>query len=283
MNNINKQRMNDIDSLPNLVLRAEMLSNEGIGDVFKKISNIFTSKTSSIANYFTAKNKDLKEINITARPLTKLTKVVNNIAKRIEYSTYKDYEVGSAMGLNTYLLDTANLIEACLLDSNKKLLDSLDALDTLISKIISDKDYILSLRADKMPDISGYLLSDNLDKIIDPNDRNDQFKLGKLYPNVKSIYDTQDKLLKVNRLINKSDLELISGIIEKISSKVDTLKEQVDNGTITKASKNVLIGLADALESNATYITNIIAIYHVLNIINGTHIASIDIMKKLTQ
>ena len=281
MYNINKQRIDDIDSLPNLVLRAEMLSNEGIGDVFKNITNIFTSKVSSIANYFTTKNKDLKEINITARPLTKLTKVVNNISKRIEYSTYKDYEVGSVMGLRTYLLDASTLIEACLVDSNKKLLPSLDALDTLISKVISDKDYILSLRADAMPDISSYLLSDNLDKIIDPNDRNDQFKLGKLYPNVKSIYDTQNELLKVNHLINKNDLEQISATIDKISSKVDTLKEQVDSGIITKASKNVLLGLANALESNAAYITNIVAIYHVLNIINGTHIKSVDILKRI--
>ena len=281
MYNINKQRIKDIDNLPNLILRTEMLSNEGIGDVFKKITNIFTSKVSSIANYFTTKNKDLKEINITARPLTKLTKIVNNISKRIEYSTYKDYEVGSVMGLRTYLLDASTLIEACLVDSNKKLLPSLDALDTLISKVISDKDYILSLRADAMPDISSYLLSDNLDKIIDPNDRNDQFKLGKLYPNVKSIYDTQNELLKVNHLINKNDLEQISATIDKISSKVDTLKEQVDSGIITKASKNVLLGLANALESNATYITNIVAIYHVLNIINGTHIKSVDILKRI--
>ena len=281
--NINKQRQIDIESIPNLTLRVEMLSNEGIGDVFKKITNIFTSKTSEIANYFTKKNKSLKEINLSARPLAKLSKDVNAITKKISFSTYKDYEVGSIMGLRTNLLDATNNIEIALNNANNNLLESLDTLDTTISKIISDKDYIKSLRAAPYPKLDNNLISEIMDNIIDANSRNDQFKLGMLYPNVKSIYDTHSKLLAISRLVNQKDLEVVSETIEKIAYKVNTLKEQIDKGIITKASKNVILGLADSLEINAKYITNVIAVYHILNIVNETHIKAVRILKALSK
>jgi len=275
MNNINKTRLEKLDVLPDMTFRVLALSNEGIGDMFKSINEFFTSKLDTFVSKFRDDSTEVKELSMNGRVLNQVNKDVNTILKNYKYSGIMDISTPTIVGLQVSLIELTASLNSSLITVNKSLIPYLETLDSDISKMISDKDYRNSLK-----EIKNYknivndnqVLSDNISSWIDPMVKSDVAKIKTLVPNVSSIKDLHSELLKVNKLMNEKDLATIEKLISNISEKIDTLKDVMVSGEVTKASKASLTNLANGIDECAKLVTNSVSVYAILNQTNDVYV-----------
>jgi len=284
--NINKHRLSNLNKVPNLTYRASVLSNEGIGDVFKSISDFFSSKIESFVNIFRSNGDELKNMNFNGKQLFKLSKDINEIEKKYSFSTIRPIEVSTIMGLKVNLLDLTGSVNKGVDIINENLLKSLDELDSVVSKMLADEEFRKSVRKSYDFDYvmrAQIALGQIVEDVIDSKSTKEVFTVGELIPNVNSLNVVNKQLIDVNKKINEKTLKKVEEEIDKITEKVEALYEAMSDKDIDKASKQSLLVLSNGLEQVAKLITNSISVYYILMKENDTMVNTVKNIKQFAR
>lgn len=239
-------------------------STEGFTDVVKDLAGVFVTKLKNVLSVFTSNQNrdggldlDKKELNAFARDLVNLRYKVKDMVEKYDYTTLSYYNLPTVPGIKVTYLEASKLLIKVFKTYRSELLVTLDDLDTTVSKVLSDKAYLMSSRPVRA-NVDMVKLYDNLHRdlnsVLDPKKLADRDKFKNMFPNVKSLYDTFENLVSITEGTNLDEILKIKKFGEEIEEKIKNLIVEIENNRV-EVSKSVLEKLSSDLEYSAKNIT----------------------------
>lgn len=273
--NIGQENTALLQEVPDLTVRATMLSTEENDTVIKQFANFFVNKIDAIAGVF-SKNKTRvpgvldKEYNQFVKDLVAVKKDIEPIISTVKFSHVETMAIPVMLGLRGDLIHTVEQLKTGMDIVNKSLLTSLSETDKVVAKVLSDNNYRTATRPtnnDNHADYESYSkLSDILTELIDSNGVKDTKKLKELLPNVSSIETLYNTLLDIANTNTLKNMKEIESAIKIISERTNVLFEDMGSDMSTvEMSKPIAYHLANRLEVTAKLVTTSISIMHVYN------------------
>lgn len=240
------------------------VSTEGISDIAKNLTGVFSAKLKSIAEVFgfntTRMTKmSLKEIDLNtfARELVKIRPQIKDIVQSYSYSDIMVHVVPTAPGLNVDFLTAAKTISEVFRLHYGPALNMFEQLDTQISNILGNEDYRIASRPiHPCQEIAKLeqVLQKELISIISSKRVADTAKFKDLYPNMKSLLDTYEILVTISSGTTLKDLTNLKNLSNEIHEKIKVLINEIENDNIF-ITKPIITKLATDLENGANIVT----------------------------
>ena len=267
MINLNDENRRIINKLP-LLSDSTMFLVESEEGLVEDFSNFFTSKMSQFSSYFTTNEKRITVLKSTydIKTLNKFSKKIPKILSKVNYSRVSAIEVGSPIGMSVSLLDAVQLMEYPINKIRDKLLNIIDDCDTMIVRMITDREYRLSKRPfiidkDILDDLKNY--NGVLNKIIKPDNYSDRSTIGFALPNLSSLSYISKTLISVGDSFSPGRLNNVKGISDTINENIESLTQDIMTGGGVKIAKVRLISMANYVETVAKYITVSVSLLYV--------------------
>lgn len=263
-----------IKAIPNTYFRAQALSVED-SEVVSKVADYFSNKLKIAGDILINSVNRLYETNsngvIGNSELRKYKNTIQNIQTKTKYNNVSAVQIPVTLGMKKDLYssvtDILNIVDVL----KKDVPETIDKLDTTVSKMLSNDMFRKSNRPfkdDSMGIISNRL-NKTIDELIDPTGVNDRMPVSKLLPNLSSLSSILEMLTVISDLVDKKTLKNIIKQSKGISDNIDYLYNEYKNNN-TEVKKERLIELGYHLEEGAKIITTYVSIIHIINQFNNT-------------
>lgn len=288
--NLNKEVQSILTTIPNLGYRSEALATEDMGLYIKKVGNFFTSRLAEIQDLFSVSSNrlskvDKKDISEQMKTILKLQTQFAAMQSKVDYSTVRNVETPVMLGQRLNVLDIVTKLNSIITEINKHLLQDIDNVDTIVSKMIADAQHRKTIHiTNKFEDIGNRssAVAEVIDAAIDPNGTLDRMPIGQVIPNIASIKDILEGLKELNGMFTYKQILLVKKAVIKLSDKVETLYDVLASDfdeTIT-VSKGSLNEVSYGLENLAKYVTNSVTIFYILNQTSDNVKVMIELLKR---
>jgi len=272
--------------IPDLRSRTDILCTEDLGSFVNKVSNYFTNKFQDITKAFTTSENRLKsvkkkDLSEQGKQVLKLRKDIKTIIETVKMADVAHKNVGAILGMKTDLLTMSKELRDATILLDAKLLKSVDTVDTLVSKVLADKEYRRSVKPTKtyneLDDLND-TLSKTISMLIDPNGTNDIVKIEKILPNLNSLKDINENLNEANSLLTYKNVKTLEDMISKLNSKVNDLYDVFVSDDI-EISKKTITDLAYTVESLAELVTTSISVFYLVNQADSMLLNTVKVIK----
>ena len=271
MDNIALTNKKILEGIPNLSERALMLtiSNNGLVD---GIGAYFTERLKDISDLFKVNTDRVDEID--AKDFNKHTKRllaqkvdISNIRDNVKYRTIAKIKVPIIVGLNKTLPEAVIILQPAVEIIQKKLVQRVDECDSMVAKMLADKDFKKSAKPVKL-DSDVYtelrVLTKALDELIDPDAVVDRETIDKVLPNLSSLDGVVEGLSKLGSGNTVKELSKIQKITKETSKRVDLLYVEFTDNKEIEVDRDKVLALANYLEVTAQYVTTSISLLHIV-------------------
>lgn len=269
MENILKDNSAIISKIPDLYARTKLKpANESLlGTVEQNITYVasyITKTLSGISDIFTVNIQRLTSILDTdTKPVqlkevldleNKINSIINSDIKMIDIAKI---QTPITLGFKTDLVKASEFLKIGFNLIDNSLPNMIKEVDELLSKMLSDKNYIKSTRPIKYDETwsMNYKLSELLTEIIDENGVKDRTSLENILPNINSFKVTLDNIKMVNNSYDIAKLEKIKKDAKKIAERVTILQNYLNNNPDLQVSVTIIQDFGYKLEYCASTIT----------------------------
>lgn len=233
---------------------ANSLSFESIGfsDIISSVVNYFSDGFKAFSNFFNksdlilSKNQPLPHF----AKCEKSMKIVNDIVREPGdiYGKVMNFKVPYLQGCIMQLDDLTNRLTALAPNHREIVLAYLNEVDTMVSKLVSDNDYLSGSRGEELSE-KAVAAKDFVDKVKALNeelfdrrsDKTDIRPISQVIPNITSLGIIRDNLKELYNYADRDFLPKAISIANGIHAKLRHISKD------SKMSKNNLKGVSDRL------------------------------------
>lgn len=248
---------------------CKTVSVEGLGDIIEGLGNMFTKRINYITGFFSSKNKKSfstevsESISSYHKELKLKEYMVDEIIRNKAVTEVLNTLIAIPLGMKVGYPEASKLISGAMDIIEDKIFPLLDGVDSKLSEVISDEAHRLSSRPTtlnkEIKDVNRDL-GKVLNKIINPNGKEEFVKVREVFPNVASLKDVYNTLLKTSNINNLKNLHNIYAVSESIRNKCEELYALSNNNPGFRIKKPVLTNLMEDLEEAAYLVTNSAAV-----------------------
>lgn len=273
-----------LHSVPDLRERSLLLSTESTGTFIKSMGSFFTSKLSSVKGFF---SNDVAEYKIKTDPfidgLLKTYKSKQSTLSNTNYMTVAKKMTPWPDSFAKNLYDTVVILKPALIELDKIFIKSINNTDTLISKAISDPDFIKSTRpyqSNTEREKVIELCYKAVDDIVNPELRRDKVQVQEAIPNISVLSDIVQVFEIIRDLDMYKDAIKADKLSKNIRKKIDDLLNTLGRTNQFEVSKMGLSLLATEIEEAAKLVS---LMSTMLYIISQTADTTTSLIKTITE
>lgn len=276
-----------ISSIPEIIRYGNVLSVEGDGFVHH-INSFFKSHIEELSGIFRSNSErfdhiDKKELNAYARKLYNLRTKINKLDRSVTMDKVKHITIPVTLGLNVPLLEAFEILSQANREVSANLLTVIDSTDTMVNKLLGDKDYRISVTPVKPSSklVKGNkLLKESIGKLIHPDSNLDRVRIDVLLHNISGLMEVYTGAMDNAGNHNTKYLGKVEKDVIKISANVDELYQYFKTNDDVKFDKEKLTEFAETIDLTAQYVTSAITIIHITNQMFMTLIHVIEQLEK---
>lgn len=241
----------------------------GFSDVINNVIGFFSNGIQAFSEFFKTTERNIFR-NEPLPHFTKCEDAMKKVGSLVSgggelYSKVKDLKVPYLQGCTMQLDELTNRLVALSPNHREIVLKCLDDLDTTISKIITDKDYLSGFRSnglsESMENAKKYIDSIkelNSDLYTKLTDKNDIRKIEEVIPNISSLEVISNNLLELKKTLDNAFLPKCNDIATALHNKLKAVTGE------SKISKNNLKSVSDQILIAAESLTYTATLYYLV-------------------
>lgn len=254
----------DLESLKSTI-RVELnnslsFENLGFSDIISSVVNYFSDGFKAFSNFFNksdvilSKNQPLPHFSKCEKSM----KVVNDLIRQPGdlYGKVLNMNVPYLQGCVMQLDDLTNRLVSLAPNHREIILSYLNELDTIVSKLVSDAEYLSGSRGEELSD-KAKSAKDFVDKVKSLNeelfdrraDKTDIRPISQVIPNITSLGIVRDNLKELYKYADRDFLPKSISLANAIHTKLKHINKD------SKMSKNNLSGVSERLLIGAESLT----------------------------